>query len=337
MLFRASPKKHSGKISYFYVAMKKVHLTREQRYTISAMHRQGCTQKMIAETIGKDKSVVSRELKRNANAKGRYSFEYAQSMAEIRKERMKKPRKLHPWLQKEIIGLIKQDWSPRQVEGRLRLENKPFVSHETIYKVIRSDKAQGGTLYKHTRHRLKYRKRAAGKKISIKNRVSIDRRPAIVDTRQRFGDWEIDLIVGENNRGAMLTMVERKTAFAMMEKLQHGKNAKELTKTVTRLLTGYIKHVHTITADNGTEFADHQTIAKLLKTSFFFTHPYAAWEKGLIENTNKLIRQYIPKGTNLNAVTEQQIKEIQYKINNRPRKNLNFYAPIEIFSLNLKN
>ena len=320
----------------FIVEMKKVHLTREQRYTISAMRKQGCTQTMIARTIGKDKSVISRELKRNANPKGKYSFSYAQDMAEIRKERMKKPRRLTPLLRKKIIAMIQEDLSPQQIKGRLELENQPFVSHETIYKIIRKDKADGGTLYKHCRHRLKHRKRPVGEKITIKNRVSIDQRPEIVQLKQRFGDWEFDTIVGENNQGAILTMVERTTAFMMMEKLEHGKNAQELTKVAVRLLTAYIHHVHSITADNGTEFADHQTIAKLLKTSFFFTHPYSSWEKGLIENTNKLVRQYIPKKTNFNTLSNQDIKQIQYKLNNRPRANLNFYTPKEIFYLNLQ-
>jgi IS30 family transposase len=277
------------------------------------MYRQGCTQKMIAEAIGKDKSVVSRELKRNANHKGTYSFAYAQGMANMRKERMKKPRKLHPWLKKDIVELIKQGWSPQQIEGRLKLENKPSVSHETTYKMIRQDKEEGGTLYKHTRHQLKHRKRPVGKKISIKNRVSIDQRPKIVDTKERFGDWEIDAIVGENNKGAIVTMVERKTAFFMMEKLEKGKNAEELANVVSNLLLAYKNHVHTITGDNGTEFAEHQTISKKLKTKFFFTNPYSSWEKGLIENTNKLIRQYIPKKTNFDTINQQQIKEIQNK------------------------
>ena len=317
--------------------MKKVHLTREQRYTISAMRKQGCTQKMIAEAIGKDKSVISRELKRNANLKGKYSFEYAQDMASMRKERMKKPRKLLPCLKKEIIRRIEQGWSPQQIEGRFKLENKPYVSHKTIYEIIRQDKADGGNLYKHTRHQLKHRKRPVGEKIPIKNRVSIEQRPKIVDAKERFGDWEIDTIVGENNKGAIVTIVERKTAFMMMEKLTLGKNAENLTKQVTQMLMAYINHVHTITGDNGTEFAEHQNIAEILKTNFFFTHPYAAWEKGLIENTNKLVRQYIPKKTNFDTINQQQIKEIQYKLNNRPRKNLKFKSPKEIFFLNLQN
>ncbi len=316
--------------------MKKVHLTREQRYTISCMHKQGCSQKLIAQTIGKDKSVVSRELKRNANTKGKYSFLYAQDMAEVRKERSKKPRKLTPQLKKQIINLIKEDFSPQQIEGRLTLKNQPSVSHETIYKIIREDKLNGGTLYKHTRHQLKHRKRPVGAKISIKNRVSIDQRPEIVHLKQRFGDWEFDTIVGENNQGAILTMVERTTAFMMMEKLENGKNAKELTKVAVRLLTAYIDNVHTITSDNGTEFADHENMAKMLKAKFFFTNPYASWEKGLIENTNKLVRQYIPKSTNLNNINHLEIKQIQHKLNNRPRAKLNFYSPKECFFVNLQ-
>jgi IS30 family transposase len=142
--------------------------------------------------------------------------------------------------------------------------------------------------------------------------VSIDLRPDIVKTKERFGDWEIDTIIGEGGKGAIVTMAERKTAFLMMEKLQHGKNAENLSKTVVRMLLAYKQHVHSITGDNGSEFADHQTIANALKTHFFFTHPYSSWEKGLIENTNKLIRQYIPKETDFENFNCQQIKDIQY-------------------------
>jgi len=317
--------------------MKKVHLTLEQRYTISAMYQNKFSQKVIAEAIGKHKSVVSREIKRNSNARGQYTFKYAQESANLRKERMKNPRKLYPWLKKDIEEMIKDGWSPKQIEGRLKLENKDYVSHETIYKTIRKDKADGGNLYQYTRHKLKHRKRSVTKQIPIKNRIPISQRPTIVDTKERFGDWEFDTIIGENNKGAILTMAERKTAFMMMEKLEYGKNAKELTKVATRLLTGYMSHVHTITSDNGPEFADHQAIARKLKTQFYFTEPYSAWQKGLIENTNKLVRQYIPKSTNFENLTQQQIKEIQYKLNSRPRQNLNFYSPKEIFSLSLQN
>ena len=317
--------------------MKKVHLTREQRYTICAMNKQGCSQKMIAQAVGKDKSVICRELKRNANPKGRYVFEYAQDMAEIRKERAKRPRKLTPWLKRQIIVLLERQWSPQQIRGRLKLEGKPFVSHETIYKMLREDKESGGSLYLHTRHRLKKRKRHQAGHVPVRNRLGIEERPEIVNLKQRFGDWEMDSIIGGDGKGAMVTLVERTTAFALSEKLPRGKNAKELTETVYRMLLPYKDSVHTITVDNGAEFADHQRLAGLLDSKIYFTHPYSSWEKGLIEYTNKLFRQYIPKKSNLDDFNDQQIKQIQYRINNRPRYKLNFYSPKEMFFLNLNN
>jgi IS30 family transposase len=169
---------------------------------------------------------------------------------------MKEPRKLLPELKKNIISMLEEDFSIQQICGRLMLEKKEFISYKTIYKIIRTDKQAGVNLYKHCRHQLKDKKRPVGEKIAIKNRVSIDQRLEIVNLKQRFGDWEMDTIVGENNQGSILTMVERTTAFMMMGKLVYGKNAKELTRTAVRLLTAYINNVHTITADNGTEFAD---------------------------------------------------------------------------------
>ena len=188
--------------------MKKAHLTREQRYTICAMNKQGCSQKMIAQAVGQDKSVICRELKRNATPKGRYVFEYAQDMAEIRKERAKRPRKLTPWLKRQIIALLERQWSPQRIRGRLKLEGKPSVSHETIYKMLREDKESGGCLYLHTRHRLKKRKRPQAGRIPVINRLCIEERPEIVNLKQRFGDWEMDTIIGGNGKGAMVTPVE---------------------------------------------------------------------------------------------------------------------------------
>jgi IS30 family transposase len=317
--------------------MKKVHLTREQRYTISVMNKQKCSQKLIAEYIGKDKLVVCRELKRNADDRDKYSFAVAWEPADLRKEGMKITRKLKSPMKNKIVTMLEQDLSPEQITGRLKLENQPYVCHESIYKIIRIDKTEGETLYKHTRHRLKHRKRPVGKFIPVKNRVSIDMRLEIVNTKERFGDWEIDTIVGNDNHGAILTITKRQTNFPLPEKLEHGKNAPELAKTAVSALFAFRDSVHTVTGDNGTEFAEHENIAKKLKTKLFFTHPYSSWEKGSIENANKLIRQYIPKGTNFETLNNQQIKQIQYKINNRPGKKLNFYSPKEIFHLNLQN
>ena len=168
------------------------------------------------EQLQQQYKLISRELKRNATPKGKYYFECAQDTAEIRKERMKIPRKLPSNFKKEIVKLIEMHWSPQQIEGRLKLENKSSISHGTIYKIIRKDKADGGDLYKHLRHKLKHRKRPVSKKISIKNRVTIDQRPEIVKTKERFGDWEIDTIVGKNNIGAILSLTERKTNFMII-------------------------------------------------------------------------------------------------------------------------
>ena len=186
-----------------------------------------------------------------------------------------------------------------------------MVSHERIYQLIRKDKQEGGDLYKRTRHRLKHRKRpVGGKHIIIKDKVSIDDRPAVINDRMRFGDWEIDTIVGEENKGAMVTIVERQTGFLFLKKLPEGKGAKGLAAVVIDLLLPYKHNVHSITSDNGTEFAEHKLIAKKLNAGFFFAHPYSSWERGLNEYTNKLIRQYIPKKQSFDGYNDQYIKDI---------------------------
>lgn len=182
------------------------------------------------------------------------------------------------------------------------------------------------------RHRLKHRKRpVTGKHEVIKDRLSIDERPQEVNDKERFGDWEMDLIVGKENKGAIVTLVERQTGFFMMEKLPHGKNAKMLANKVVDMLLPYKQNVHSITTDNGSEFAEHKTIAKKLETKVYFAHPYCSWEKGLVEYTNKLIRQYIPKKKPFDNYNKKNIREIQRKINRRPRKNLNFECPTKLF------
>lgn len=157
-----------------------------------------------------------------------------------------------------------------------------MVSHERIYQFIRHDKAQGGQLYKQLRHRhrLKHRKRPIGKHISIKNRISIDQRPEIINNRGRFGNWEIDSIIGKDHKGAIVTIVERTTGFFMMRKLPKGREAKDLSKQGIDMLLPYKNSVLSITSDNGTEFAEHQNIAQKLKTEFYFAHPYSSWERG---------------------------------------------------------
>ncbi len=317
--------------------MKKSHLTLEQRYQIQAYLEVGKSQSEISLLIVKDKSVVCRELKRNRNSKGKYRANQAQSISDIRKERLKRPRKLTPSMEKSIRdSLVDEQWSPEQIKGRSDKLGVEMVSHERIYQLIRKDKQEGGMLYKHTRHRLKHRKRpVGGKKIVIRDKVSIDERPIIVNERGRFGDWEIDTIVGKENKGAIVTIVERQTGFLFMKKLEQGKSALGLAETVIKMLMPYKSSVLSITADNGTEFAEHKIIAKKLQARFYFAHPYSSWERGLNENTNGLIRQYIPKKQSFTNFNHQIINDIQHKINRRPRKKLRFDNPKHIFYTNL--
>jgi transposase, IS30 family len=319
--------------------MKKSHLTLDQRYTIQHQKEAGNTPAAIATQIGKHRSVVCRELKRNENSMGRYKAQQAAQICEVRKERLKRPRKLSIEMEKEIRkSLTEEQWSPEQIKGRSQKDGRPMVSHERIYQLIRKDKQEGGDLYKHTRHRLKHRKRpVGGSQNGIKDKVSIDHRPAIVNEKTRFGDWEIDTIIGEENKGAIVTIVERQTGFVFMKKLPEGRGAKGLAAVVIDLLLPYKHVVHSITSDNGTEFAEHKLITKKIGAAFFFAHPYSSWERGLNENTNKLIRQYIPKKQTFNAYNEQIIKDIQHKINRRPRKKLQFNNPKHLFYTNLDN
>ena len=312
-------------------------LTSEQRYTISVMYRQGFKQKKIAATINKDKSVVSRELKRNRNAHGVYSYPHAQMLAEVRKERLRERRTFTGEVENRINRYMRQhQWSPEQIVGYCKIKGYNMVSVERIYQYIRADKEQAGDLYKNCRHRLKHRKRPVGKHMPIKDRTSIDERPPEADGTRR-GDWEMDLIVGADNRMAMVTPVERSTEFTMIRKLKNGKDAKGVSQTVHLMLLPYKHDVKTITTDNGPEFADHKWLAKVLDTKIYFAHPYCSWEKGLIEYTNKLYRQYIPKRSDFVNFTDEQIKEYQYKLNARPRKKLGFRTPLEAFFLTLQS
>ena len=310
---------------------KKNHLTREQRYQISALLQAGHSQKEIAGIIGKDKSVVSRELRRNRGKHG-YHPGLAQEMADERKERFRRYRVFTSEVRERVLrDLQEEQYSPVQIVGLARREGRKMVSHTRIYQFIREDKKKGGHLYTHLRHKLKHRKRPVGRACSIRDRVTIEERPAVVDERSRFGDWEIDTIVGKDNKGAIVTLTERKTGYLLMEKLPRGKNAKGLAETVIRMLTPYKKWVHTITSDNGTEFAGHKMIAKKLDAQFFFCHPYSSWERGLNEYTNGLVRQYIPKGESFEKYDNLYIRNVQYKINKRPREKLNFDCPKRLF------
>ena len=256
----------------------------------------------------------------------------AQEKAEVRSHRSPGNRAISDTLKWRVRELLtKEQWSPKQISGRLKKEGHE-ISYETIYAMIRADET--GELAKHCRHKMKYDKKIhmthETKATNIKNRVSIHERPPEADGT-RFGDWEMDLIV-DNNGNAILTMVERSTNFLLMTKLKEGKKSMPLAKTVWRLLLPYKgENLRTITTDNGSEFAAHEWISEKLGIPVFFTDAYSSWQKGTVENTNKLVRQYIPKGTDISGVTDKRIASIQAKINRRPREKLDFSTPKEEF------
>ena len=277
------------------------HITKQQRIELSILLKSGRKIKDISELLSIHRSTLYRELDRNSKPRGSYDALYAEEVSSIRKERFSKHRKLN----RGMITIIRdklenEQWSPEQIKGYCDKHKIPMISHERIYQLIYEDKATGGNLYQHLRTgKKKYKKRYGkhkNRKIVIKNKVSIDERPEIINNKQRFGDWEIDTIIGKNHKGAILTVVERKSNFILIRKLK-GKNAKDLAKETIRLLAPYKDLVHSITSDNGTEFAEHEYIAEKLNAKFYFAHPYSSWERGLNEYSNKLIRQYIPKKT----------------------------------------
>ena len=315
----------------FVLSMYK-HLTREQRYAIYLGKQRGETLEMIARSIGVHKSTVSREIKRNSTPSGKYVWNKAHDMAESRRCHTPGNRGLDDVLQWRIIEFIKNEqWSPRQISGRLKLEGIN-VSHEAIYALIRKD--ESGELASHCRHKMKYKRKASHrhetKATNIRNRVSIHERPAEADGK-RFGDWEMDLIVDKDSN-AILTLTERSTNFILMERLSHGKKAKPLARVVWRLLLPYKgEALKSITTDNGSEFAEHEWITRRLNVPVYFADSYCAWQKGAIENANKLVRQYIPKGTDISTLTEGKIAKVRKKINARPREKLKFLTPAEVF------
>ena len=312
--------------------MKKYnHLTPEQRYTIFVLLQQKKSRKEICETINISESTLCRELRRNGGQRG-YHHKQAQVKADDRKRRLQNYRNLTIELRKFISEKITMEqWSPAQIVGHLRKQGKKCVCVETIYAYIMADKDAGGDLWTHCRHKLKHRKRqVSATYTAVQDRTMIDERPPEWDG-STTGDFEMDTIVGKDGKGAIVTLVERNTSFVFARKLPKGKDSAALAKAVITMLLPYIDRIRSITTDNGSEFADHMLIAKRLRTNIFFTHPYSSWEKGCSEYHNKLIRQYIPKGTDFDDVSDQMLNEIVIKINRRPRQKHDLSTPVAKF------
>ena len=305
-------------------------LTQEQRYQISAMKKIDKSQTAIAEELGVHKGTISRELRRNAGERG-YRPKQAHEKALGRRSNAQVQIGKEVW---EIVeAKLRQDWSPEQVSGWLKREGRQkSISPEWIYQHILADKLAGGDLYSHLRCHKKRRKRYGSydRRGQLPNRVSIEERPELVEQRERLGDWEADTLVGKAHQGALVSLVERKSRFTLLSPVER-RQADLVRHATTSLLLPFIDQVHTITGDNGKEFAEHAQIAETLKAVFYFAHPYSAWERGTNENTNGLVRQYFPKSTNFSKVTLVQSLAAADKLNQRPRKCLAFRTPFEVF------
>jgi len=313
--------------------MKKyTQLTSEQRYQISGLKKAGWKQAQIATEVGVDKSTISRELKRNKGDCG-WRPKQAQRLRDERRQGCinGKQFSLNDWA--EVERLIRQDLSPEQAAARLELEGGLQISHEAIYQHMYADKRAGGDLWRHLRCQKPRCKRYGSgqeRRGMIKNRISIDERPEIVEQKIRIGDWEGDTVIGKNHQGILVTLAERKSRYVLAGQL-HSKHARGVTAKVNSLLRPHKHKCHTVTFDNGKEFAEHETIASELKAGIYFAHPYHSWERGLNENSNGLLRQYFSKGMRLTDVTEEQVQWAVDRLNHRPRKVLGFRTPYEVF------
>lgn len=315
-------------------------LIEAQRYEIYLGLQRKWSKSRIAREIGVSKSTVCREIKRNSKPSGEYVWKYAQSASDSRKHGFKgnhrKPDDL--WWRVERL-MEDEGWSPAQIAGILRKEGI-YICKQTIYNHIHADTS--GKLAEMLPHKMKYTRRTRSlrptKATNIANRTSIHERPKEADGK-RFGDWEMDTIVDSYGH-AILTLTERSTNFILMERLKQGRKATPTAKAVIRLLMPYRETVKTITTDNGCEFAAHLDITKALTikgkhpVTVYFADSYYSWQKGAIENANKLIRRYIPKQANFSDFTDKKIKAIQYRLNRRPREKINFDTPKERFFKN---
>lgn len=307
-------------------------LTPEQRYTISVLLQKKMTLSFIAKVIGVSVSTVSREIKRNSNEDGVYNYRSASLKAKRRKCKNPGNRSIDPVIRCRALGLIRREqWSPEEVSGWLLKEENIRVSKSTIYNWIADCSPHYKDNIRGCLRRGGRKRKRSGKagRACIPDRVSIDERP-MQNNGQMIGDWEMDTIVGKGGKGVIVTLVDRKSCYVLMERLDTGKQAEPLARAVVRLLRATELPVRSITTDNGPEFAAHKIIAEELNTTVYFAHPYSSWEKGAIENMNGLIRQYIPKKVDFNGISNGMIKHIMEKLNNRPRKKNGFMKPIEM-------
>ena len=314
------------------------HLTEDERNHIYELKVEGLSVRSIAKTIGRDKSTISREIRRNCGLRG-YRPRQAHQLCQQRAKACANGPRVAPavWEQAKV-HLLQDQWSPEQISGRLERDGTGRISHETIYQRIYEDKAAGGRLHRALRCQKARRKRYGSGRSGrgqISGRIGIEHRPEAVENRARVGDWEADTVVGRGHAQAIVTLVERKTRYTALHKVARNTSAL-VSAGILVQLAAVQAMVKTITFDNGREFAAHASIGAALGASMFFANPYCSWERGLNENTNGLIRQYFRKGSCFLKVRQADLDRVAKKLNNRPRKCLDYETPREAFMRSAK-
>ena len=313
------------------------HVTEDERYEMGDLKHEGFSQNDIAILLGRSPSTISREFRRNKGCRGwrpGQANHLAQDRLIVRGTSNVSRVSDVAW-DYAAQHLREDQWSPEQISGRIELEGKGNISHETIYQKIREDKQDSGNLHTYLRCQKKRKKRYGSKSArssAIPNRVDISSRPAIIDDRRRFGDWEGDTIIGSHKGGSVIaSMVERKSRFTVLIKSEN-KTTAAVISGINDKMKPIASLVHSATFDNGTEFCGHEKLAATLGAKTYFATPYHSWERGLNEHTNGLVRQYFPKKQPFDNISHNQVQGVADKLNHRPRKCLNFHTPFEIFS-----
>ena len=304
--------------------MNYTHLSLGERYQIYALIGAEHSINFIARALNRSPSTILREIRRNKSLRG-YRVNNAHKKACARRSNNARSIIADVW--DWVTDKLKENWSPQQIAGV-----HGGLSHMSIYRYIWTNKRKGGRLWQCLRRKAKpYRQRlTAETRGRINDRVSIHERPSIVDARTRIGDWEADTIIGQHHKQAIVTLVERKTGLLKMKRVDN-KTAQQVSEAMIELLKPVRLQVKTITSDNGKEFAQHKKVKQKLFSSFFFADAYASWQRGTNENTNGLIREYLPKGCDFRQVSDDEMQDIENKLNNRPRKRLGFKTPMQAF------
>ena len=317
--------------------MSYTHLTPEERYQISALLRAKLSPASIARQLNRSPSTIYREIARNRMKNGYWPrLAVKKARKRLHQRACSNVRRVNAATWEMAQHYLKQEWSPEQIADVLRqTQGAPSISHETIYRKIYAQMRTGWTLAPYLRQARQKRRRR--KRVNRNEsrygaalRARIDQRPAIVAERSRIGDWEGDTIIGANQKQALVVWVERRSGFLLMAKVEHKTSAAVCDKSIG-LLRPFKHCVHTLTTDNGTEFAQHAHLSKTLEAQSYFADPYSSWQRGTVENTNGLIRQYFPKKKRFEGISEFEIQFVMNRINHRPRKRLNFKTPYEVF------